>query len=105
VVDEGAVDEGAVDEGATWPAGDPAASGEADEASMSSRDLTSDRTAVAEVERFFDEVEGALERLEGGTYGLCEACGEAIDDQRLAAAPTSRTCARHPQLTDPAPAG
>jgi hypothetical protein len=57
---------------------------------------------VDEVERILDDVDDALERLESGRYGVCEACGEQIADERLATLPTARTCDRHPQLTDPA---
>lgn len=30
-----------------------------------------------------DAVEAAMARLDDGTYGICELCGGAIDDQRL----------------------
>lgn len=60
-----------------------------------------DPEAVAERARvLLDEVDDALARLEAGTFGRCEACGEPIDDQRLLETPTARTCDRHPQLTD-----
>jgi RNA polymerase-binding transcription factor DksA len=48
--------------------------------------------SVDEVDRLLDEVEGALSRLDDGTYGTCAACGEPIDDAVLAASPTARTC-------------
>jgi DnaK suppressor protein len=38
------------------------------------------------------QVEAALVRLSAGRYGRCERCGAAIDDQRLAARPTTRLC-------------
>jgi DnaK suppressor protein len=50
-------------------------------------------TFIDEVDRLLDEVESALARLDDGTYGHCAECGSAIDDSRLAAAPTARTCA------------
>ena len=34
----------------------------------------------------------ALRRIEGGTYGFCVECREAIDEKRLQAQPTARTC-------------
>ena len=34
----------------------------------------------------------ALERVEAGTYGLCEACGKAIPIERLEALPYSNLC-------------
>jgi RNA polymerase-binding protein DksA len=40
------------------------------------------------------EVDAALERVEDGTYGVCESCGEAIAPARLEARPVARTCIR-----------
>lgn len=42
-------------------------------------------------------IEMALERLENGTFALCEKCGAEIDAERLGAVPYAsecRTCAR-----------
>jgi RNA polymerase-binding transcription factor DksA len=63
------------------------------------------RSAVDTVDALLDEVELALARLDDGTYGRCELCGEAIDDGRLAAQPIIRTCGRcEPESgTDPEP--
>jgi RNA polymerase-binding transcription factor DksA len=41
------------------------------------------------------EVDRALERLDAGTYGRCDACGEPIADERLAAQPAARLCVEH----------
>lgn len=38
------------------------------------------------------EVDAALERIDDGTYGLCERCGVAIGVERLEAVPATRTC-------------
>ena len=38
------------------------------------------------------EVDEALARLAGGTYGVCERCGEPIPEGRLEARPVARTC-------------
>jgi RNA polymerase-binding protein DksA len=38
------------------------------------------------------EVEAALARLDAGTYGTCERCGEPIAEDRLEARPVARTC-------------
>jgi RNA polymerase-binding transcription factor DksA len=48
--------------------------------------------SIDEVDRLLDEVEGALSRLDDGTYGTCAACGGPIDDAFLAGSPTTRTC-------------
>ena len=55
---------------------------------------------LATAERTLDDVDQALARLDAGTYATCEACGATITEERLAALPTARTCAHHPQLTD-----
>jgi DnaK suppressor protein len=36
------------------------------------------------------EVEAALQRVEDGTYGVCEVTGEPIDDERLRILPATR---------------
>jgi DnaK suppressor protein len=46
-------------------------------------------------ERDVDDVERALQRLDDGTHGTCEVCGEPIPDEVLAASPTARTCGKH----------
>ena len=38
------------------------------------------------------ELDEALARLEGGSYGTCEVCGGPIAAERLDALPTVRTC-------------
>lgn len=41
------------------------------------------------------EVQAALERLQAGTYGRCEVCGQPIPDERLRAVPATRYCLDH----------
>jgi RNA polymerase-binding transcription factor DksA len=50
---------------------------------------------LAAAEQVLDDVDGALVRLQDGTYGRCEVCDDGIADDRLAAEPTARTCERH----------
>jgi RNA polymerase-binding transcription factor DksA len=50
---------------------------------------------LAAAEQVLDDVDGALARLQDGTYGRCEVCNDGITDDRLAAVPTARTCERH----------
>ena len=40
-------------------------------------------------------VENALSRIENGTYGKCEVCGEQIEEQRLQALPYANLCMEH----------
>ncbi len=42
-----------------------------------------------------DEVERALAKLDDGTYGACEICGEQISEVRLEAMPATRFCISH----------
>ena len=42
-----------------------------------------------------DEVALAIARLEEGTYGRCEACGEPVSPARLEAMPATRFCISH----------
>jgi DnaK suppressor protein len=39
-----------------------------------------------------DQVAAALRRVDEGTYGLCEDCGEPIDERRLRALPATAFC-------------
>lgn len=55
---------------------------------------------LAEAERVLDAVDGALARLDDGSYGSCEVCGGPVDDETLAAAPTARACRAHLPLAD-----
>jgi DnaK suppressor protein len=41
------------------------------------------------------EVREALQRIEDGTFGLCEADGEPIEPKRLDAVPWARYCVKH----------
>jgi RNA polymerase-binding protein DksA len=46
------------------------------------------------------DVERALDRLEAGTYGTCEACGEPIGAARLRARPAARLCLPDQELAE-----
>ena len=47
---------------------------------------------IAGEERRIAAVDDALARLDAGTYGRCEACGEPIADGRLEVRPFARRC-------------
>ena len=42
--------------------------------------------------RMLREIDGALRRVAGGTYGVCESCGERVSANRLKAIPWARFC-------------
>lgn len=46
-------------------------------------------------ERQLDEIEQALEKIEAGTYGICETCQKEISFERLKAHPTATRCIEH----------
>jgi phosphoserine phosphatase RsbU/P len=45
--------------------------------------------------RLLAEVDAALERMDDGSYGLCDACHEPIEPERLVADPLLRFCLGH----------
>lgn len=47
---------------------------------------------VRQTQDHLAEIDAAVKRLDTGTYGTCERCGEAIGAERLGARPTARTC-------------
>ena len=53
-----------------------------------------DRSLLAQLRFQAVEVDEALARLEAGTYGFCEDCGQPIAPERLEAIPTARSCVR-----------
>jgi RNA polymerase-binding transcription factor DksA len=59
-----------------------------------------DFSILEQVESELADVERALRRLDDGTYGTCEACGESIADERLEAMPAARFCLQHQQQAE-----
>jgi phosphoserine phosphatase RsbU/P len=45
--------------------------------------------------RLLEEVDAALERVNAGTYGLCEVCHDPVEPERLAVDPLLRFCLDH----------
>ena len=42
--------------------------------------------------KILQAIEGALRRIEEGSYGVCRDCGEPIAEARLTAIPWTRSC-------------
>jgi len=59
-----------------------------------------DFSILEQVEAELADVERALQRLDDGSYGTCEACATAIGDERLAAHPAARFCISHQELAE-----
>ena len=50
---------------------------------------------LEQLEIRLNEVKTALEKIEKNTYGVCEVCGEKIEEDRLEANPAATTCKLH----------
>ena len=59
-----------------------------------------DLSILEQVEAELADVAHALDRLDQGTYGTCEACGEPISDERLEALPAARFCLKDQALAE-----
>lgn len=53
------------------------------------------RATLSQLETTYRLIKRALEKIEAGTYGVCEISKEAIEPERLLANPTARTCKAH----------
>jgi len=51
-----------------------------------------DDAAQAHAALELEQVAGALRRVDAGSYGQCEDCGETIDERRLQAMPATPFC-------------
>lgn len=50
---------------------------------------------MEKLEKQLTEVNSALERIDAGTYGVCEICKKPIETDRLEANPSSRISIKH----------
>ena len=51
-------------------------------------------TLLGSDEDILDQIEAAIQRIEDGSYGRCEKCGEEIPKSRLDAIPYAADCVR-----------
>lgn len=58
-------------------------------------ELEDNKVILNKLEPQLREVEAALERIEKGTYGICEISGDVIEKDRLEANPSARTSIKH----------
>ena len=47
---------------------------------------------VSQARGHLTQIDAAMLRLAGGSYGICEGCGQPIGEARLAARPTATRC-------------
>lgn len=52
-------------------------------------------STLGELETQYNNITRALSKIEAGTYGICEISKEAIEEDRLDANPSARTCKAH----------
>ncbi len=50
---------------------------------------------VATLETQYNNIKRALAKVESGTFGACEICGNQIEEKRLTVSPVARTCIEH----------
>jgi RNA polymerase-binding transcription factor DksA len=50
---------------------------------------------LGQLETRYNTITKALEKIENGTFGICEIGGEEIEHDRLSANPAARTCKAH----------
>jgi DnaK suppressor protein len=73
-------------------AADPAAGGHLADAGSEMFDRSRDLSIVEGFDEQLAEIDHAIDRIEAGSYGRCEACGREIGEERLAARPMTRFC-------------
>ena len=54
-------------------------------------------------EKLLALVDRALEKIQEGSYGLCDRCGNAIEEGRLEAVPYATLCLRHERELERSP--
>jgi DnaK suppressor protein len=62
------------------------------ETATATLDREIDYTLEENSEHVLSEIEGALKRIDEGTYGICVNCGKPIAEERLSAIPWATYC-------------
>ncbi|MCQ0022361.1 TraR/DksA C4-type zinc finger protein [Streptomyces somaliensis DSM 40738] len=70
-----------------------------DEADTGTKNITREHemALAANARATLEQIEHALQRLDAGTYGLCEVCGEPIGKARMQAFPRATLCVEDKQ--------
>ncbi len=86
------------DNKADWEAVEPemntSAADEGDVASTM-QEFANNNATLEQLETRMNEVKSALEKIDEGTYGVCEECEAPIEEDRLEANPAAKTCKAH----------
>jgi len=60
-----------------------------DENAQEISDYTANSASEKVLEKTLSDIDGALQRIENGTYGICKYCGQPISPKRLQARPVA----------------
>jgi RNA polymerase-binding protein DksA len=63
-----------------------------DENAQEISDYSTNSAAEKVLEKTLEDINGALKRMENGTYGICKYCGKMINPKRLQARPVASAC-------------
>jgi len=55
---------------------------------------SADLGLAEQISRTITDIDRALDRIDEGTYGVCQGCGKAISIERLEAIPSAARCAQ-----------
>ncbi len=61
------------------------------------------RAEVAVLEKRYNNIVRAIQKIKEGNFGVCEICGEKIENDRLAIHPAARTDKAHMEQEDTLP--
>jgi DnaK suppressor protein len=63
-----------------------------DENAQEVENYTTDLATDKILEDELRDIEGALKRIEDGTYGICKYCGKEIEEKRMEVRPVASSC-------------
>lgn len=72
-----------------------AATADPNEAADKIEEYNEHRAILEGLEGRYNDIKAALQKIEEGTYGVCEVSGEHIEEDRLEVNPAARTCKAH----------
>jgi len=84
---------------ATPDKGDDPMRADKNEVADSMEDYEGNTAILRELEIRLKNVNDALIRIDGGTYGKCENCNDSIPIERLEANPAARNCINHDSVS------
>ena len=58
-------------------------------------ELEENKALINTLEEQLREVDAALAKVDTDKFGVCEVCGEEIEEDRLGANPSAKTCKEH----------